>query len=127
MVMKNQNTPKIELRPAVEADYGEVARFWLRMAAEINHWHPALLDDSRQIPGNYVPEKGGCILVPESGGILAGTLSLKRLAGDCGDLKRFFVRPGFRGARIGRRLIHAAAGQAAAFGYQRLVLDTYPR
>ena len=41
-------------------------------------------------------------------------------------MKRLFVRDGFRGQKIGQRLIERVLNESRSAGYGRMRLDTYP-
>jgi len=73
------------------------------------------------LPGNYAPPAGG-VWLAHVDGALAGCVGLRPHGGGACEMKRLWVRPGFRG--LGRRL--AATGIAAArrAGYRTLCLDT---
>lgn len=75
------------------------------------------------LPGAYAPPRGRLLLAVEDGR-LAGCGALRPLEESIAELKRMFVRPPFRGRRIGRELARALLDQAAAIGYQRVRLDT---
>ncbi|MGI5908066.1 MAG: GNAT family N-acetyltransferase [Christensenellales bacterium] len=78
------------------------------------------------LPGRYALPKGRLYLAYWEGAA-AGCAALKPLSEERCELKRLFVRPRFRGLKIGRALVERIIGDAAACGYRELVLDTLPR
>ena len=75
------------------------------------------------LPGAYVPPAGGLWLARVEGK-LAGVVALRpHDAGRC-ELKRLWVRPGFRGYGLGRRLVEVAIAAGRKAGHGRLCLDT---
>ena len=53
-----------------------------------------------------------------------GCTGVRELDGETAELKRMFVRPEFRGHRIGRNLMMGAVEIARGLGYRRMRLDT---
>lgn len=82
-------------------------------------------EELASLPGDYAPP-GGALLVAEVGGELAGCVALRDLGGGTCELKRLFVRPRHRGARLGLRLTETMLAEARARGYARMRLDTTP-
>jgi putative acetyltransferase len=75
------------------------------------------------LPGKYAPPTG-CLFLAECEGKVAGCIALKMLAeGKC-EMKRLYVRPGFRGKKIGRLLAERLIDEARGLGYVEMYLDT---
>jgi ribosomal protein S18 acetylase RimI-like enzyme len=75
------------------------------------------------LPGDYAPPDGR-LLLAEHDGQLAGCVALHRLDATSGEMKRLYVRPNFRGLRLGRTLAERILSEAASIGFQRVRLDT---
>lgn len=78
------------------------------------------------LPGDYASPGGGLWLA-EVDGKVAGCVALHALSrqgeGTC-EVKRLFVRPEYRGQKVGKQLMDAALGEARRIGYRRMLLDT---
>ncbi len=77
------------------------------------------------LPGKYALPDGRLFLA-FSNGRLAGCIALRKLDEGICEMKRLFVRDGFRGQKIGIRLIEKLISAAREIGYSKMRLDTYP-
>lgn len=85
-------------------------------------------EELAQLPGEYARPWGRLFLAfdDKDDSQVAGCGAVRRIDADTCEMKRFYVRPAFRGKGLGRELVHALIGAAREIGYARMRLDTLP-
>jgi len=78
-----------------------------------------------ELPGKYA-EPDGRLLLAYSDERLAGCIAMRKLDDQICEMKRLFVRDGFRGQKIGVHLIEKLIDEARTQGYSKMRLDTFP-
>ena len=82
-------------------------------------------EEVRNLPGKYA-RPSGRLLLAYSDEELAGCIAVRKLEDGICEMKRLFVRDGFRGKSIGRFLIEKALNESIEEGYKKMRLDTFP-
>jgi putative acetyltransferase len=115
-----------EIRQARFPDDAEAVRTLFReYAAELNVdlCFQGFEAELAGLPGKYAPP-GGCVLLAECDGHVAGCIALRPFRDNACEMKRLYVRPEFRGRRAGEQLARAIIERGRAGGYDTMVLDT---
>jgi hypothetical protein len=124
-----------EIREAIAAADVEAVRELVREYGEHLANHPAgpehfcvagLENELAELRQRY--SAPGCLLLATVDAEPAGCVALKPLPEPANslELKRLWVRPGFRGLRLGRRLMESAIETARRAGADAIYLDTVP-
>ncbi len=82
-------------------------------------------EEMAALPGTYAPPQGR-LYVAFVDGRPAGCIALRPFEGQQCEMKRLYVRPGFRGQSLGRKLAQRVISEAREIGYAALLLDTLP-
>ena len=69
-------------------------------------------------------EPDGRLLLVEVDGQIAGTISLRKIREDCGEIKRMYIKPEFRGKKLGNLMIEKVINISEENGFSKLFLDT---
>lgn len=123
----------IELRPAWEhcEEVGVLFAEYTQMLLEGDPSFQAYLDvqhydrELDHLEEKYGPPDGRLYLA-YCDGALAGCVGLRRLDGQSCEMKRLYVRPAFRGKRLGALLVERIIADAREIGYRCMLLDTLP-
>jgi putative acetyltransferase len=125
-----EGAPQIELRGADTPALLEAARAVMREYGEsldVDLCFQHFDDELARLPGDYAPPSGQLLLAYVDGE-LAGCGALRAIAdadyANACEMKRLFVRPGFRRFGLGRILAEALLDEGRRAGYSAMLLDT---
>lgn len=126
--MIKETTQAVDIVKAATQEEMDVARGLFReYAASLNVdlCFENLDKELEGLPGEYAPPEGRLLFALVDGNV-QGCVALKKAGDQLCEMKRLFVRPGFQGLGIGKKLVLTLIDEARAAGYRRLRLDTLP-
>jgi GNAT superfamily N-acetyltransferase len=118
------STQAIEDARALLLEYG---RFVTEAEGSAHFCYGKLQDEMDGLPDFYRKHGGELLLVYVEGAV-AGCVTWRAIPGIGGacEMKRLWVRPAFRGARLSESLVLTAIERAASTGFDAMYLDTFP-
>ncbi len=124
------NTPQIQLKtPASPAELAATREIFREYADQlgVDLCFQSFDEELAALPGEYA-EPRGALLLALVDGALAGCCALRPLDTvdypNASEMKRLYVRSGFRGLGLGRQLAEAMLDAALQAGYGCVLLDT---
>ena len=78
------------------------------------------------IDKQYNEPEGSLLLCLIDGEIAVGCAGVRKFSEGIAELKRLYVRPGYRNLKIGKRLLESAVAVAKELNYEFIRLDTVP-
>jgi ribosomal protein S18 acetylase RimI-like enzyme len=125
MSVPEQITISVAVSPDDIAAAGELLReyaAWLGFSLCFQGFEEELAT----LPGKYA-EPAGRLLLARCAGVLAGCGALRPLEPGICEMKRLYVRPQFRGRRLGSMVAEHLIADAKVIGYDFMRLDTLPK
>jgi putative acetyltransferase len=138
MKAESRNRKKTEIRPAPSAvkdlsisqielpeQIAQARELFLEYAQSLGFslCFQSFDQELASLPGHYAPPEGR-LLLAQYAGELAGCAALHRLEPGICEMKRLYLRPQFRGMKLGRVLVDSIIAESRHIGYQRMRLDT---
>jgi len=80
-------------------------------------------DELSGLPGKYA-RPGGTVLIAREADAVAGAIAYRMFEPGVCEMKRLYVRPGYRGRGLARDLANELIADARERGYRTMLLDT---
>ena len=81
-------------------------------------------DELEDLARKYTEPEGELLVAIDIRGNVGGMIAYHRHSEDRCEMKRLYVKPDFRGAKLGEQLIREILERAKQEGYKEMVLDT---
>jgi GNAT superfamily N-acetyltransferase len=108
------------LAELVAFDVAQVRELGLDVQAALDFYYGS---GDEELPGEYTPPEG-CIFLATYSEKAAGCIAFRRMTPNTCELKRMYVRPEFRGKRIGWQLANILIQTARQAGFRLMRLET---
>ena len=122
------NTATFTLRsPATSAEWEIVKRLLTDYRDEFNNdtCFSSFEKEMKDIENLYAIEGNiKLIAVADDTGDITGCIALQPFSPGIAEMKRLYVKPGYRGYHLGKRLAEAILSVALELGYEKVYLDT---
>ena len=115
----------MDIRVASAGEIGAVQDLWreywlsLGLPGDFQHFE----EECAALPGEYGPPRGRLLLARISGDP-AGTAAFRPLNDQACEFKRLYMRPQYRGAGLGKALLHQLLAEARTLDYKEIYCDT---
>jgi putative acetyltransferase len=115
------------IQPVIsDSDIGHIRNLFLEYAESLDFdlCFQGFDEELETLPGRYARPDGE-LLLARLGANVAGGVGLRALTGkDVCEMKRLYIRPDFRGLKLGYKLADAIIQSARDSGYRLMRLDT---
>lgn len=127
MTNSDKPIPDVTIQPAVtNADVAHIRSLFFEYAESL-HFDLCFQDFASEIDNletMYAAPKGVMLIARVGGHPVAGGVGLRPLDDGACEMKRMYVRPGYRGLKLGEQLAAAVVDRARSIGYRAMRLDT---
>ncbi|HTF05724.1 MAG TPA: GNAT family N-acetyltransferase [Bacteroidia bacterium] len=100
-----------------------IAEYMRTLPFDISYQSPE--KELEDLSAQYSYAVGGAIFIAEEQGKIAGCVAVKKIGDQICEMKRLYVRPAFRGRKLGQQLADTIVKKAAQLGNERMYLDTH--
>ncbi|UCG69622.1 MAG: GNAT family N-acetyltransferase [Thermoplasmata archaeon] len=118
----------INIRKIESEDDIEIVRDLILEYGRIRNFDAAMGDYKKELaelPGEYsLPH--GCLLIAFYDDEPVGCVAIRKINDDFCEMKRLYVKPRFRGKKIGKALVLELISEACEIGYKFMRLDNHP-
>jgi GNAT superfamily N-acetyltransferase len=118
----------IHIRKPESEDDIEVARELILEYGRLRNFDAAMGDYEKELaelPGEYSSPQG-CLLLAFFDDYPAGCIALRKIDDDFCEMKRLYVKPKYRGKKVGKALVLELIKEACQIGYKFMRLDNHP-